>query len=1171
MIYSIFKDKVERYPHNIAFVFEDGNSYTYRQADFLVDLIADRFVSLGVKQGDRVGVMLEFESLHPAIFYALDKLNASYVPFDVNTPRKQLEMDVKKLNLKFFVEAATAFHRIIAKYLPQHSSMTDKSKIHEDELIAFLTTVRTLSNTIPSLTRNDAIPTYIVSSSGTSDNKKWMGIGGAGLGYWEKTEEKQLQLKTGHGVLCTRSPAYDARISEYLRALISGGCLHLISRDQRKDMDFIISYCENNIVTSLLLIASQLVGDDLEEKIKRLAKAGLVNLIVTGDACSPRLQALCIKYGINLFNAYGPTEATFGISLEPVNHLSLTDDNGRPVVPIGFPVGENIKVHLVDGKLYIESPYLINEYIDDPEKTALFFPTLTINGNPTRVFDTGDCFEIKDGLLLFKGRHDTSNDSKIIGVKVDSHGIEKLIRDYSNQDPKLIQACVVSKSIHDRTKLVAYLVISDNFDSKKFIEYLQGWLKAEEMPLLMTIDALPIMTVSDKIDRRALKERVDQPFDYLLARNNPKAAKRVYNNELTKKLEQIWEAVLNIKPQSHDDDFSFQGGDSLYAMRLLKKIQAEIDPKFTNQDLFSLKSITINNIYQKLDKEPTEYQEKDDQIALISTLTPHRKGKPIVFMLPPLLGSSDKFTLGRLAESYAEDQDVNMIGLSEPGLYDRSKISKTMDEAVTRYVNAILKVQPSGFYNLMGFSYGSTLAYYVALKLKSLGHHVTELHLVDGFSPLFYQHITNEQHAGLIKDFFRFIKETLSNEFYNDPIGNIDLDFLITENKINQINMLIDSILAVVKNDLSRCLLDVVRNHLLFLLDCPPPVKVRIILTRLYLSQPGQSFVSLVDEIPGLSKSHPNHEFYYWNNYFEHITRCGDIAACDHLSLIKHKESSQLYFQYSKNQPRFARIMIDTQMMGPQAYIGSNQAGDYSLMICNLYPGCQETHKKSFLENNLCTQIEVFTQDGKSYITSDPKDTFYDERYALVARLTSDQLPNANAYLKKYHIDTLKLPRKYSTHDNANMNPASPFAISDVTLTMTWNDRLLCKFHFGALKINSSLLVALKNEKFGYQLSFDLDSNHLTLLYTWPPAENFADMSFMDFYETCSMVMEEVEKRLTNIHPHIMPYVLASSRHPYGILSPSDALKQHEQLTKIISETESILEQQQQRRCCLLM
>ena len=63
---------------------------------------------------------------------------------------------------------------------------------------------------------------------------------------------------------------------------------------------------------------------------------------------------MCEAAELTLWNCYGPTESTFGLSILPVNHVVIHDEHGEEVVPIGPQEGEGVHYHIIEGKLYIQ-------------------------------------------------------------------------------------------------------------------------------------------------------------------------------------------------------------------------------------------------------------------------------------------------------------------------------------------------------------------------------------------------------------------------------------------------------------------------------------------------------------------------------------------------------------------------------------------------------------------------------------------------------------------------------------------------------------------------------------------------------------------------------------------------------------------------------------------------
>jgi len=99
------------------------------------------------------------------------------------------------------------------------------------------------------------------------------------------------------------------------------------------------------------------------------------------------------------------------------------------------------------------------------------------------------------------------------------------------------------------------------------------WVELEEFPL----------TANGKVDRKALPLPDDQSYN-----------KREYiapKNELEEKLVSIWEEVLEVKKIGVQDDFFDLGGNSLNAVKVISRIQRELELKIEIKNLYNLKTI----------------------------------------------------------------------------------------------------------------------------------------------------------------------------------------------------------------------------------------------------------------------------------------------------------------------------------------------------------------------------------------------------------------------------------------------------------------------------------------------------------------------------------------------------------------------------------------------------
>ena len=103
MIYDIFQTQSTLTPTSPAIVTSQLQSFTYAEAQEKINQWANYFIKQGIGANDRVAVLLDNEDNHPFIFLALDRINATYVPFDRDIPKLQLEQDIQTLGLKAFV------------------------------------------------------------------------------------------------------------------------------------------------------------------------------------------------------------------------------------------------------------------------------------------------------------------------------------------------------------------------------------------------------------------------------------------------------------------------------------------------------------------------------------------------------------------------------------------------------------------------------------------------------------------------------------------------------------------------------------------------------------------------------------------------------------------------------------------------------------------------------------------------------------------------------------------------------------------------------------------------------------------------------------------------------------------------------------------------------------
>jgi len=193
MIYQLFSNHVKLTPDATSIVTSVGDIYTYRMANDRVNQWANYFITQNIESGDRVGVILNNEDLHVFIFLALDRINACYVPFDTEVPKQQLLKDIAVLGLKkiivdeIIMDDLNISPSVIVPqgYMANHADTGGLCFFPDMENEPLTLSVDVLNHIYNSKydeplreynTNESEKIIYLVSSSGSTGNKKWIPI-----------------------------------------------------------------------------------------------------------------------------------------------------------------------------------------------------------------------------------------------------------------------------------------------------------------------------------------------------------------------------------------------------------------------------------------------------------------------------------------------------------------------------------------------------------------------------------------------------------------------------------------------------------------------------------------------------------------------------------------------------------------------------------------------------------------------------------------------------------------------------------------------------------------------------------------------------------------------------------------------------------------------------------
>lgn len=509
---------------------------TYRELADEIDALRAKLNADGIGIGDRVGVRVSSGTaeLYLAILGVL-AAGAAYVPVDADDPEERAEL--------VFGEAGV-------------------SAVITDGLSVSLR--RTPANHPGRPGPDD--DAWIIFTSGSTGTPKGVAVTHGSAAAFVDAEAQlflaeEKPLGPDDRVLAGLSVAFDASCEEMWLAWRHGACLVPAARSLvRSGVDLGPWLAEQRItaVSTVPTLAALWPVEALDDV--RL-------LIFGGEACPPELAERLAVEGREVWNTYGPTEATvvacaarmtgegpvrIGLPLAGWE-LAVVDASGVPVA-----MGET-------GELVIGGVGLAR-YLDAAKDAEKFAPLESLGW--ARAYRSGDIVRAEPAGLLFLGRGDEQ--VKLGGRRIELGEVDAALQALPGVAGA---AAAIKRTAAGNQLLVGYVVPREGFDLAAAKVRIREQLPAAIVPLLAEVDALPTRT-SGKVDRAALP--------WPLATGGGDAAEMTATQEW---LAGGWERILGVRPDAADADFFSSGGSSLSAAQLVAWIRQQ-HPKVSVADVY---------------------------------------------------------------------------------------------------------------------------------------------------------------------------------------------------------------------------------------------------------------------------------------------------------------------------------------------------------------------------------------------------------------------------------------------------------------------------------------------------------------------------------------------------------------------------------------------------------
>ncbi|MDX2603296.1 amino acid adenylation domain-containing protein [Streptomyces caniscabiei] len=535
---DVFEASVRSYPDEPAL--DDGKRrLTYRALAVEVEHLRRRLAAAGVGLGDRVGVRVPSgtDELYVAILAVL-AAGAAYVPVDAEDPDERAELVFGEAEVRAVVGAG-----------------------HE-------LTVHGASGS-PAARPGVEHDAWIIFTSGSTGKPKGVAVSHRSAAAFVDAEAAlfltEEPIGPGDRVMAGLSVAFDASCEEMWLAWRYGACLVPVPRAQVRsgaDLGPWLVEQEITVVSTVPTLAALWEPETLNDV--RL-------LIFGGEACPPELAQRLVTEGREVWNTYGPTEATVVAcaslmsGAEPIRiglpldgwELAVVDEAGEPV-----PMGGS-------GQLVIGGVGLAR-YLDAEKDAEKYAPLPSLGWE--RAYRSGDLVRAEPEGLVFLGRADEQ--IKLGGRRIELGEVDAALQAL----PGVAGAAAAVRTARSGNQLlVGYVVTQEGWDHAAAVEKLRAGLPAALVPLLAPVAELPTRT-SGKVDRNAL------PWP-LADLETAGPAEELYGTEAW--LAEQWAEVLGIPVGGAGDDFFAIGGGSLAAAQLTTRLRTRYP------------SVAVVDVYQR--------------------------------------------------------------------------------------------------------------------------------------------------------------------------------------------------------------------------------------------------------------------------------------------------------------------------------------------------------------------------------------------------------------------------------------------------------------------------------------------------------------------------------------------------------------------------------------------
>jgi len=558
VVSELIADQARLHPDGVAVVM-GPDALSYAEIEARASQLANYLESLGARPEAVVGLCLDRSSEFVIAALAIMKCGAAYLPMPPAHPSERLRFIIKDAGVRLLVTQA-----------PFRARFGDL-ELRVVALDAEKHTIEQQSTDSPEAQSQIDDLAYVIYTSGSTGQPKGVEITHRNLANLIAWHVRAFGLNSSARATFQAGVGFDAAVWEIWPALTVGATVSLPNESTRLSAESLRDWLVAQQITITFVptaMAEQLIA------LPWPAETAL-RFLLTGADTLQRYPSSGLPFA--LINNYGPTECT----VVATSGMVPPDGNREELPTIGSPI-DNVRVHIMDGEIYIGGAGVARGYRNRPDLTAERFVADPFNAEGGRLYRTGDrAHRLPNGEIAFLGRKD--DQIKIRGYRIELGEINAVL----NQQPAVQASVVVAREdLPGEKRLVAYIVTATGSrqDERSLRESIRQRLPDYMEPAAFVwLESMPL-TPNGKVDRAALPP----PSVENGAREREFVAPRTPVEET---LAGIISEVLKVPRVSVHDDFFHLGAHSLLGAQVIARVRGVFGTELKLLDVFDAPTV----------------------------------------------------------------------------------------------------------------------------------------------------------------------------------------------------------------------------------------------------------------------------------------------------------------------------------------------------------------------------------------------------------------------------------------------------------------------------------------------------------------------------------------------------------------------------------------------------